>query len=173
MTFWFDMDGVMAVYNREDYRDANPQYLKEGYYKGLQPDKYIKRLIEYLNRRADCDVYILTKVSPMSDVRWYQVSDKLDWLHKHFPFLDDTQFFYTIGDKDVLARAVLRRNLNSGDVLMDDYNPNLIGWENSGGSSIKYLNGLNNPESFDGKMISFSMELGEALRIILGKNVPI
>lgn len=171
-TFWFDMDGVMAIYDRDAYRGNTPIFSKLGYhyFRTVKPDMTIVRLIQSLCQRDDCTVYVLTKVSPAYDIMLEQVKDKAEWLAKYFPFVGESQFYYTTGDKGMLANNVLLRddgrNISKNDILIDDFNENLESWVKSGGSSIKYLNGLNSSDSFDGLKLLKGMGTEDAVRIL-------
>ena len=171
-TFWFDMDGVMAIYNREAYKGDDPIFSKLGYhyFRTVQPDMTIVRLIQCLSQRGDCTVYVLTKVSPAYDIMIEQLKDKAEWLARYFPFIGESHFYYTTGDKGILANNVLlkysNRTICKSDILIDDFNQNLESWIKSGGSSVKYLNGLNSSDSFDGLKLLKGMGTEDAIKIL-------
>lgn len=74
------------------------------------------------------------------------------------PFLDiDNQFYAIQIPKYIKAQEILGRKLNKTDILISDYNNDLIPWENAGGTGIKYLNGQNSADSFNGAKITLDM----------------
>lgn len=158
-SFWFDMDGVIAKYDVSAYRGDNPLFLQVGkhYYRGVKPDEKAIELLRRLNELKDSRVYVLSKVSTNYDNRWEQSNDKREWLSIHCPFIGDKQIYTTIHNKSELAQAVVIKDLGrvfcSEDILIDDFNDNLLEWQSSGGTSIKYINSYNNPNSFLGKNI--------------------
>ena len=84
--------------------------------------------------------------------------DKKIWTSEKMPFLDiNTQFYAIQMPKYVKAQQLLNRELRKTDILISDYNKDLIPWEKAGGTGIKYLNGQNNPDSFTGAKITLDM----------------
>lgn len=172
-TIWLDMDGVMVVYDRLAYRGENPVFMQAGshYYRNVVCDEFIKKLAKALSDNEDCTVYIITKVSSLYNLRWEQVNDKKEWIKEHFPFVPEENFYSTIGSKSQMANAVLwgreGRPLSDTDILIDDFNENLLDWVNGGGTSVKYLNGLNDPNSFDGTALTNEMCISDAVGMLL------
>ena len=52
--------------------------------------------------------------------------------------------------KNDAVEYIKDHELTRDDILIDDYNKNLTEWSQKGGTSIKYCNGINNPDSFEG-----------------------
>ena len=76
--------------------------------------------------------------------------DKIMWLHKWLPYIDIDHILISVTSKRDVVEYIHNHNLTKNDILIDDYNKNLIDWTKAGGTAIKYCNGINNPESFTG-----------------------
>lgn len=152
MVCW-DMDGVLAIYDRDAYTGKNPRYLEEGYFRTCKPDERAIRLIKYCMRMLPLDTFIATGVHP--DYRNKMILDKLWWIDHYIPEFDiGTRFIASSSmDKSALFEHIRMTGLNRHDVLIDDFNPRLFNWEMRGGTAIKYLNGVNSPESWHGVYI--------------------
>ena len=153
---FFDMDGVLAVYERSAYDPAKGVtpgkaiYEDESlrYFRTCRPDPVgIGMLKEAIGKGYRA--YIVTSVRP--DLPWARF-DKVAWLARHVPEFDaSTRLVIASGDKAQLIMA--KRKIASLDrrmVLFDDYNRNLEDWRRAGGTAVKYLNGLNTPASYSG-----------------------
>lgn len=157
---FFDMDGVIAVYDRWAYSMPSPLdpsvriYEDERlrYFRHCTPDPAAMALL-----RAACasemPAYVLTTVRP--DLPWVRF-DKVAWLAAHAPWFDaSTRLIVADSDKAQTVMAVHRiAGLHAGMVLFDDYNRNLSDWEAAGGTAVKWLNGLNTAGSWPGHRLS-------------------
>ena len=155
MTFWFDMDGVLNKYIREDYTGDNPLFLQEGkhYYECLPPNYNALKLLKMLQNNKSFDVFILTLLPNDESIRCEHILDKLLWLKKYAPFIYATQFKPAFGLKSIAAMKIKSRKLTKDDILIDDFNFNLLDWQERGGTSIKYINDVNSPSSWNGYKI--------------------
>ena len=151
---FFDMDGVLAVYERRAYaeRTASGKLLYEDermhYFRTCEPDRAAMDLFRRFHEKG-VRTYALTTVRP--DLPWIRF-DKVWWLAKHAPWFDpSTRLIIASGDKAQVAMALLKAAaLSPRHVLLDDFNPNLEDWKAAGGTAVKYLNGVNTPGTFDG-----------------------
>ena len=175
---FFDMDGVLAEY-RENCSEADMK--KKGYFSSLMPET---NMVNALNRLAEnseelgISVCVLTKVYP-SDFK-YSISEKLEWRDEYLPLLLDSEFIMVNGEKEEKSEAI--KSLTDVDIdedcfLIDDYNYNLFEWRGKGGSTIKYVNGINDKnKSFIGNRLSYEMSEDEIYSSILemvgGANTP-
>lgn len=158
MNYYFDMDGVITVYERWAFRGKNPIFEELGshYFRTCKPDYKIIDSMKVLNKCSN--VYILTSVSKDSEISKEQVNDKILWLSKYCPFIDIPKQFIPINSGISKSKYVSSKI----DILIDDYNTNLLEWENAGGTAVKYLNGVNSYNSFkNGCMISKDMSVDE------------
>lgn len=154
---FFDMDGVLARYERHAYEKYDPSlpplYEQEDmhYYRTCAPDHAAIALLEYLTGLG-VPCWTLTSVKP--SISWARY-DKIYWLMKHTRKFDAAgRTIIADGDKAqvIKAREKICR-LDRGMILLDDFNKNLWDWERAGGTAVKYLNGVNSPGSFDGPHI--------------------
>lgn len=151
---FFDMDGVLAIYERDAYRiESSPgKKLYEDermhYFRTCRPDPVALELFER-SYRDGYRTYALTSVRP--DLPWARL-DKIWWLARYAPWFDpSTRLIVASGDKAQVAMALMRATkLTRAHVLLDDFNQNLCDWANAGGKAIKYLNGVNTPGTFPG-----------------------
>ena len=157
-TLWSDEDGVIAIYEHHAYRTVignDTLFMTPGvhYFKTLKPDTKIITAYELLNKKVP--FHILTNVLTNPETLASEhISDKIEWTHEHVPFIDmNTQFSAIQIPKYKFAQRLLGRPLCKKDILVSDFNNDLIPWENAGGCGVKYLNGLNSEESFSGYKI--------------------
>lgn len=179
-TFWFDMDGVLAIYELSDYFKQNgnePLWLSEAdYFAKRLVDHRAKTVFTYLAEQFDC--HIISKVGYLSSLtlasteREKYVSNhikaKTSWLEKQFSttILPGENYHFVTGSKSDTATLVLGRQLSSADILIDDYNANLEDWVAAGGTAIKYGNGINDIYSWYGPKISDIYSSREVLNMI-------
>lgn len=167
--YYFDMDGVLAEYDRKGYEGDNPQYLQKGthYFKNRQPDtRAIMAVIIMLRNMkkqgAGYALKVISRMPPDEDLFLEDVADKAWWLKTFVPGLDtEAHFIATKCMKNDIVSAIKHGkigNLSKFDILVDDYNPNLIAWRDAGGTAVKWLNGINSPDSWDGPYISQDMD---------------
>ncbi len=173
VNFYFDMDGVLALYDRKAYEGDNPIFMRPGghYFRDLPYDAVAFALFNYLNEHAkefNASVYILTSV-PGGNIFNEHFHDKIIWLQKNFPNIRIEQVLFSVTNKNDTVKYIKNRSLQARDILIDDYNNNLVQWQKSGGTAIKFCNGINNPDSFNGPKCntkpSFRNTLTEILSI--------
>lgn len=181
INLYFDMDGVLAKYDRHAYEERigqGPMYKQLGghYFRNVAPDDRALDLLETaLKYPGEFEVNIITTLTNLGGVFMEQHADKLQWLAenvKSHVFRDGIDFIPVIGSKRRIASWLKRDILDYQDILIDDYNPNLEDWWEHGGLAVKYLNGINSP-SFSGPMITTDMsseDILEMLRILSRAN---
>lgn len=153
--FW-DLDGVIFKYERAAYVGENPTYAKAGYFRNREIDDDAYSLLERIRDNSpSCNINVLsrgsTRLNPIQ--RRNIIEDKKKNVAEAIPWLDSSHVIITESSKVDEAIRFLGRSLSKNDVLIDDFNENLLLWQNAGGSAIKYLNGLNTPESYNGPKI--------------------
>lgn len=182
-TVIFDLDGVIANYDRDAYKGENPAYLNSGYFENIQPDSRAVNALRTLNERSDklnCRVLVKSTLSSNDgNVALMQAHEKHVWLQKNCGFLDvDKQLIllpfpeqtveiddsYTLkqtGTSLLLDRLFESQydRLTSVNILIDDYNKNLTEWTKLGGLGIKYNNGLNSPNKNEPEMTFHGLHL--------------
>jgi hypothetical protein len=174
-TFWIDMDGVLAQYHRKDYKCADPLFLHLGehYFKYLEP---IPKMVEAITKLdAECKktgkakVVILTGIYYVTDALLEEhIQDKIYWVQKHLPTIDiATQFMPAEGKKTTIAMLFKKSRLTEDDILVDDFNKNLVEWEDHDGLAVKFLNGTNNSKTFPGEKLPRRFTSDECLEYLL------
>lgn len=167
MNIYFDMDGVLAIYEPDAYIQPHPKFMRlnEHYYRSVKPDELMTHLFNQLCLCKHHKTYILTSVSTPLDIRSEQVIDKIQWLERYCPQIDiDNQFIVAATDKRDTISAI---GISSpSDILIDDFNRNLNHWKTVGGTAVKYCNGINSPDSFSGPKIYNTMKLHEIAKIL-------
>lgn len=156
--YYFDMDGVVARYQREAYTGENPIWLRKNqhYFKDLEPDRKMLEVIDRVHQRSRYTgehIYLLTSIPMNGAIFNEHFHDKISWAKTWFPYLDIDDILISVTSKRDAVEYIQNHQLSENDILIDDYNKNLFDWQHNGGISIKYCNGLNNPQSFVGPKI--------------------
>jgi hypothetical protein len=165
-----DMDGVLAVYEPDDYKKQPYAFEMPGshYFAKRTVDTVmcdVARRLEHLTHEPSCglDLFIVSMASANGRLFAEQSADKVAWLDKyvkdgisqHAVILPHSAYIKAHKARAIAAR--LNRPLDVCDVLLDDYNPHLTAWTLMGGTAMKYLNGINSGESWDGPCITKDM----------------
>ncbi len=153
--YYFDIDGVIAIYHLEDYLGENPRYLRknEHYFRNLNPDRTMLEVVDQMHQRS-CytgdHIYLLTSLPIEGSIFNEHFHDKIAWVNHWLPNLDISAILISITSKRDAAEYINNHKLSEKDILIDDYNKNLKDWAHHGGVAVKYCNGINSPASFDG-----------------------
>lgn len=152
-----DMDGVIARYKRADYagdysenaaHEDKPRFLREpDFFVTCEPDA---KIIEAFRIIADNGMKIMVLSNIMeTPLAEGHINGKRIWLEKHMPFI---AAFHPINIPKVAyaENELLKRSLTMSDVLISDFNNDVVPWDMHGGTGVKYINGLNSPESYKG-----------------------
>lgn len=132
MRYFIDMDGTLA---RWDYVSDETLH-SPGYFANLQPQTNVIAAVRRLAERGD--VYILSAYLKTSD---YALADKNVWVDKYLPFVSAEHRIFVPYSEEKYAHVP--GGVKPDDVLLDDYTPNLLGWEAHSGKGVKLLNGIN------------------------------
>lgn len=160
-----DMDGTLAKWNNVSSTDV---LYEDGYYFNLEPNQNLLDAIKTLIKRGE-DVYILS--SFLSDSK-YALNDKNKWLDKYLYELPvEKRIFVKYGDQ---KSKYIPNNINSNDYLIDDYTKNLIDWKQSGGTGIKFLNGINHTnKTWQGLLLTNDNPISHSLNYMFNKSESI
>lgn len=170
---FFDMDGVLVNYDPDTYRDPARPWERTGrhYFAHLDPDRRALALATALARQAWADVSVCSRTSrhTATPEGKEQLLDKRHWCEAHLvPYLRLTHTVISHTRKEDSATATLGRPLTATDILIDDFNTNLVSWEMAGGRAIKWLNGLNSAGSWPGTSIDpKTMTIDEMVTAVL------
>ena len=136
---FIDLDGTVAR-----FYDASPNYLEEmyekGYFRNLQPYEEMTEGIKlFMEQHKDVEVFTLS--AKVNGEPPYCEAEKQEWLDEYLPEIDrEHRLFTEIGHNKA---EYIPNGISNTDVLYDDYNKNLIDWENSGGVALKCHNNIN------------------------------
>lgn len=172
-TLWSDEDGVIAVYEPHAYKtDSNGISLfttpNVHYFMQLEKDKRIIDAYEKLQEEYHLPVCVLTNLTDIHPLYEEHQSDKSQWTQNAMPFLNMQEQFFSIHvPKWQFAIKKLNRPLCKTDILVSDYNNDLLPWENAGGTGVKYLNGINSDDSFQGAHIQTNWSTEQIIEYIL------
>ena len=156
--YYFDMDGVVAEYKKEAYTGEDPVWLRKNqhYFRDLNPDRKMLEVIDRMHQRSRYTgdrIYLLTSIPMNGAIFNEHFHDKISWARTWLPYLDIDAILISVTSKRDAVEYIQNHQLSSNDILIDDYNKNLVDWQKHGGISVKYCNGQNNPESFTGPKI--------------------
>lgn len=149
MNIFIDMDGCIAKYDQSKFDGLYPEYLRPDTHVFLkcEADTRMIAILEELNKNFN--VYILTGVYNQGSIALGHIADKWAWLQKNCPFIKKEQFIPTCFPKP-LAIKTRGLKIDAQQILIDDYNRNLREWNEAGGCGVKYLNGINSSETYNG-----------------------
>lgn len=166
---FFDMDGVLAEYRRDCTENDMKQ---KGYFRTLKPERNMLGALALLCENAEelgIGVCVLTKVYP--SLFRHSLREKMEWRDCYMPQLFDSEFIMVNGETEEKSQAIrelLHTEIDGDCYLIDDYNHNLAEWAKSGGTPVKYVNGINDKNrSFIGSRIFYTMSAEEIYRYIL------
>lgn len=160
ITVWCDMDGVLAIYEPESYTGDHPRYLipNEHYFATCLPDERIIKVLQHLTNIYHVKLNVISNVHPT--MKQEHSIDKRNWLRTHMSFLDTGMHYYPVlVPKYEYVETKLHRSLRPTDILISDFNRDLEPWLAHGGTAIKYINQINNPDSFKGPCISTDLSV--------------
>lgn len=155
---FFDMDGVLVEYVDDGYKGDNPIFEQRGqhWFARQHADPRAIALARHVSCEPYAHVHVCSSISepPTRSLGREQYDDKRDWLRRHLECVCVVDSAI-IGarPKEQMAEMSLERDLTTTDVLIDDYNINLVRWESAGGRAIKYLNGINDAGSWSGDVL--------------------
>ena len=156
--YYFDMDGVVAEYKKEAYTGEDPLWLRKNqhYFRDLNPDRKMLEVIDRMHQRSRYTgdrIFLLTSIPMNGAIFNEHFHDKISWAGTWLPYLGIDAILISVTSKRDAVEYIQNHQLSSNDILIDDYNKNLVDWQTHGGISVKYCNGQNNPESFMGPKI--------------------
>lgn len=133
-----DIDGTLARFHDADKLFIEAMWTP-GFYVGLKPfENAVEGLKQFIKEHPEVDVYILSAVLDTDPP--FIVSEKNEWLDKYLPEIP--------ADHRIFTRAGESKTDYIGDIdenvyLLDDYNRNLIEFEDAGAHAIKFHNDVN------------------------------
>ena len=178
INLYFDMDGVLAVYDRQAYPPNSNLYCTVGkhYYQTVTPDQrainaFVTLAVNNKNSAyRQISLHTLSSLSCKGKIFLEQMSDKKKWLCENIKSKHpgaSYQTHFAGSQKRYIGEALSdNRKLSRSDILVDDYNDNLAKWEQAGGTSVKYCNGINSSDSWKGFCITEDMSSEEIVNFL-------
>ena len=147
VNLYFDMDGVSAVFD-EKY---SPQKAgRKNYFRKRPVNEAAVDLINLLVEEG-YDVHICSALCKSK----YAAEDKDAWLDDHgVEVPKENRIFIPVGENKADHAEKPSKDNPVVNVLVDDYWKNLCQWKEAGYVPIKYLNGLNDPDAWNGYSVS-------------------
>lgn len=129
-----DMDGTIARFHDENlYLE---RMFEKGFFRDLKPFENAVAAIEKLVNDSTAEIYILS-----ATLNSCSLDEKNQWLDKYLPNIDKDHRIFT--SLNVPKSEAIGHQLTDKDILIDDYNKNLLEWEKAGGTSVKAKNNIN------------------------------
>ena len=167
MHYYFDMDGVLAVYAPEDPPGSTPWLDPNArFYATRQPDHAAIALATRLSHTHGARVSIVTRVHEDESLLRTWIDEKLMWLDTHAPRLDRSGFVVipsTEHDKSAVLDGVPVEERRE-HCLVDDDPAILDRWVAAGGSAIQYSRSTTPHDPWDGTHVHGEMDLTTMMR---------
>lgn len=161
LTIFWDLDGTLAKWKEDATMD---EICIPGYFANVQPEEHLVGLVNTLTKTKECKNYILSHYLPETTA----YNDKISWCQKYLPEIrKDHYLFVPCGvDKALFIKDVIKQSLPENYVLVDDYSKNLLSWQQSGGTAIKWMNGVNGR---NGTFTGYRIHDVESLAVLIAK----
>lgn len=116
-----DMDGTLAEFKPVDEMET---LYEKGYFAELKPQENVLGGIKaFITEHSDIEVYVLSSVLYDSE---YALSEKIEWLDRYLPEIDETHRIFVPCGED--KAAYVPDGIDGDDILLDDYSANLHAW---------------------------------------------
>lgn len=170
--FYFDMDGVLAVFE-EDVPKSDVLDPAKRYFRHVPPDDRALRLARALHALGSetCSVHVLTRLfaDQSASDKILQDKDKNKWAADRLPWLrlpygKDAYHCVDTGKGQVLSQVPPGQRLYH--VLIDDEPSQLQDWVNAGGTAVQYLQPDRRIERWYGVVIDRDDTVWTALSIL-------
>jgi 5'(3')-deoxyribonucleotidase len=135
---FIDMDGTLARFHAEN--NYLERMYEPSFFASLAPYENAVDTAAKLAEGGEAEVFVISSV-----IEGYPPGDcaeqKHAWLDKHLPMIDRAhRIFPPMGANKT---EYVTGGVRADDVLVDDYNKNLEEWESAGGTSVKFVNDIN------------------------------
>lgn len=129
-----DMDGTIARFHDENlYLE---RMFEKGFFRDLKPFENAVSAIKELVKDNTSEIFILS-----ATVNSCSLEEKQEWLDRYLPEIDkEHRIFISL---NVPKSEAIGHRLTDKDILIDDYNKNLLEWQKAGGTSVKAKNNIN------------------------------
>ena len=122
--YYFDMDGVLAQYEREAYTGDKPLWLQPNkhYFLNVKPDMRALSVIDLLwsyirtgrqGLSPDSQIYIVSSISNKNGAIFNeQFHDKLKWIAEKIPYFPVENFYISVSSKRDICEMVNNRHIS-------------------------------------------------------------
>lgn len=130
---FIDMDGTITRFHDEE--DYLKRMYESGFFLGLKPFESVVAAIKLFSRcNPGVEVHILSSIIPSETCAF----EKINWIKKYLPHVSNI----------ILVPCGIKKtdyvsDISAYDVLLDDYNKNLVEWKLAGGTAVKLVNNIN------------------------------
>lgn len=127
----FDLDGTLADFNNGG---GIEKMNEKGFFRNLQPYEKGLQTVRNLWNEGN-EIFVLSTCLINENCK----REKMEWIAEHLPFIPKENILL-INTGQVKAeewKKFVNRDLESYDVLFDDYKENLNEWNRAGGSAVK------------------------------------
>lgn len=132
-----DMDGTLARFHDENlYLE---RMFEKGFFRDLKPFENAVSAIKELVKDNTSEIFILS-----ATVNSCSLEEKQEWLDRYLPEIDKEHRIFT--SLNVPKSEAIGHRLTDKDILIDDYNKNLLEWQKAGGTSVKAKNNINHKD---------------------------
>lgn len=129
-----DMDGTLARFH--DEKLYLERMFEKGFFRDLKPFENAVSAIKELVKDNTSEIFILS-----ATVNSCSLEEKQEWLDRYLPEIDKEHRIFT--SLNVPKSEAIGHRLTDKDILIDDYNKNLLEWQKAGGTSVKAKNNIN------------------------------
>ncbi len=135
---FIDMDGTLARFHAEN--NYLERMYEPSFFSGLAPYENAVDTATKLAEGGEAEVFVISAV-----IEGYPPGDcaeqKHAWLDEHLPMIDRAhRIFPPMGANKT---EYVPEGVRADDLLVDDYNKNLEEWRTAGGTSVKFVNDIN------------------------------
>lgn len=158
--FFIDMDGTLAQFHAED--NYLERMTEPNFFANLKPfEEAIAKLKEYIAANPEREFFVLSGLTADAPDCALQ---KDRWLDQYLPEIDAAHRIYTENGDD--KSLYIPSGVHARDILIDDYNKNLEDWQAAGGTSVKFVNPIND------RALIGSRWQGERIRYNHPEDIP-
>jgi len=141
INLFVDMDGTLARFYEKT--TCLEDMYTAGYFRDLNPYETLVQGLVILRRWLPKVVTINALSACLTGHTARVASEKTLWLEQYFPLPRANIFFVNEGENKAEHIKPRLGSLDKKAILLDDYNLNLEMWQEAGGTSIKFVNEIN------------------------------
>lgn len=148
---YLDVHGTLFEYDYNLYNRKDVIWFSDGVhpFKDDKPLGYMPVIVRELVERG-IPIATLCRINKGSEIaQEEQRADVLSNLDKFYSCIPKERRYFCTGSKSEFLKT-LKPDMKSNDILLEDYQPNCIDWEQAGGSTVKVLNGVNSLKTWIG-----------------------